>query len=73
MIDVDAADIAALLLGGEWVNVHDVEVASASFTVGPTTTYGVGAYVAATVQGGPHNGDRIVAPLDAVEALRVNV
>jgi hypothetical protein len=79
IIHVVDDDITALLLAGQqsFTNVRDVTVGFADFTQttpgGPVTTYGVGQYVAATIRGGQHNGDRIVAPLRAVHAVRVAV
>jgi hypothetical protein len=70
MIPVDVADVSAVLVGGDWTNVHSVVVAYAEFTAGPST-WAAGLYLAATIQGGPHNGDRIVTPLRDVGALRV--
>jgi hypothetical protein len=71
MISVAAADVEAVLIGGDWTNVRDVSVDWAEFTAGGARTWATGLYLAATFRGGPNNGDRLVVPLRSVEALRV--
>jgi hypothetical protein len=70
VIAIDVADVSAVLVSGDWTNVQDVVVEFAEFTAG-TSTWATGLYLAATIQGGPHNGDRVVVPLRSVDALRV--
>jgi len=72
MITVDVTDVTAVHIGGEWVRVTDVTVDFAEYVTAPGTRHGRGPHLAATIQGGPQNGQRLVAPLSRVEAVRVN-
>lgn len=75
LIHVVDTRVMALLIAGEWVRVRDVLVAYADYTHttpgGTRTTAGHGLHVAATVDSGPMNGDRIVCPLDRVAGVRM--
>jgi hypothetical protein len=74
-INVDSAQIRAVMLAGEWVRVTDVIVSFAAFTVtdaaGVRTTHARGPHLSARVVGGPHSGERLVAALAQIEAVTV--
>jgi hypothetical protein len=72
MITVNVTDITALLIGGEFIRVEAVSVDWAEFITGPGTRHARGLQVTATYDGGPHDGDQIVVPLDRIDALRVS-
>lgn len=67
--------IMSLLIAGEWIRVRDVVVSYADYTAtlpdGTRTVAGHGLHVAATVDAGPMNGDRIVCPLGRVDGVRM--
>lgn len=72
-IVVDSSQIVDMLIGTEWVGVlpGSVDVEFAEYQTGPTQRFARGLHVRFTVQGGPHNGDTIILPLDDVTAVRV--
>jgi hypothetical protein len=73
-IHVDTDAIAALLLGGDWVQVRDVAVSFADFTRHTDTgshTWAVGMYLSATIRTGPQSGQQVVARLADVAAIRL--
>jgi hypothetical protein len=76
-IHVVDTEVTGLLLDGQeaFTNVRAVVVSYADFTRtdpdGSATVSGTGLYVAATIRGGTHNGDRIVAPLRAINGIRI--
>jgi endonuclease/exonuclease/phosphatase (EEP) superfamily protein YafD len=72
MITVDAAKIAAVLVGGEWFTVTAVSIDQAEYAA-PAQRYARGLHLRATLQQGPHSGDRLVAPLFRVEAIRLRL
>ena len=71
MITVDVATITGLLVGGDWWNVNTVSVDFLEYTAGPAThRWAHGLYVRATIQGGPHNGDKLTIPLARIDGVR---
>lgn len=71
MIEVIDAAISAVLIGGEWVRVNNVVVDFAQFRAAGVTITGRGQYLSATIQGGPNNGQNLVAALSRIDAVRV--
>lgn len=69
---VDSA-ILAVLIAGAWVEVVDVVVSFAEYrqaTADPVLARG-GLHLSARISTGAHHGDRIVARLSEIQAIRV--
>lgn len=71
MITVRDADVTAVLISGDWVNVTGVTVDWAEFENAATRIAAHGQYLIATISGGPNNGKKIVAPLSHIDGVRV--
>jgi hypothetical protein len=67
----DAADVRALLVGGAWITVRDVRVEFAEYRSGTDLHYATGLHIEATIRTGSNSGDRIVVPVDRVDAVRI--
>jgi hypothetical protein len=72
MITVNVTDITALLIGGDFIRVEAVSVDWVEFITAPGVRHARGLQVTAVYDGGPHDGDQIVVPLDRIDALRVS-
>lgn len=71
MIDVTDAAISAVLISGDWVNVSGVVIDYVEFHDGSNRVIAHGQYLAGTIHGGPNNGQKLVAPLSRIDAVRV--
>lgn len=74
-IHVTDTAITAVLVGGDWLGVSGVLISFADYTAshpsGPTTVTAHGLHLSALITSGPGNGQRLVAPLGDVQAIRV--
>lgn len=74
MISLSDANIKAVLVGGDWVNVSGVVIDYAEYTAThtgtPATITAHGLHLYALIRGGPNNGAALVAPLAEIQAVR---
>jgi hypothetical protein len=73
VITVNESQVRAVLIGGQWWNVTAVTVDWAEYESPGPHRFGRGLHLQATLgPGGPNAGDRLVAPLSRVEAVRMH-
>jgi hypothetical protein len=73
VITVTESLITGVLIGGTWLNVRDVTVDWAEYQTPGPLRFARGMHLQATIRTGPNSGDRVVAALERVEAVRFTV